>query len=98
MAELNRICEGAEREEIMERVCDRAVTILEKKIVSYSFKEFENAFENATETEMPEYYVFLNTFPNPSNGDLFIESNLSLRRKLTGINQYLFLARASTDV
>ncbi len=30
---------------------------------------------NATETEMLEYYVFLNTFPNPSNGDLFIESN-----------------------
>ena len=30
---------------------------------------------NATSTEMPEHYVFLNTFPNPSKGDLFIESN-----------------------
>ena len=30
---------------------------------------------NATAIEMPEHYVFLNTFPNPSNGDLFIESN-----------------------
>jgi len=30
---------------------------------------------NATSTEMPENYVFLNTFPNPSKGDLFIESN-----------------------
>jgi hypothetical protein len=30
---------------------------------------------NTTSTKMPEYYLFLNTFPNPSNGDLFIESN-----------------------
>ena len=30
---------------------------------------------NATSTEMPEDYVFLNTFPNPSKTDLFIESN-----------------------
>jgi len=30
---------------------------------------------SATAIEMPEHYVFLNTFPNPSNGDLFIESN-----------------------
>ncbi len=29
---------------------------------------------NATITEMPKNDVFLNTFPNPSNGDLFIES------------------------
>jgi len=29
----------------------------------------------ATATEIPEQYVFLNTFPNPSNGDLFIESH-----------------------
>ena len=25
--------------------------------------------------EIPEHYLFLNTFPNPSNGDLFIRSN-----------------------
>ena len=31
--------------------------------------------DNATGTEIPENYVFINTFPNPSNGDLFIESN-----------------------
>jgi hypothetical protein len=30
---------------------------------------------NATAIEIPEYYVTLNTFPNPSNGDLFIVSN-----------------------
>ena len=30
---------------------------------------------NTTSDEMPEHYVFLNTFPNPSKGDLFIESN-----------------------
>ena len=30
---------------------------------------------NITAAEIPEHYVFLNTFPNPSNGDLFIKSN-----------------------
>ena len=30
---------------------------------------------NTTTIEMPEHNVFLNTFPNPSNGDLFIKSN-----------------------
>jgi hypothetical protein len=30
---------------------------------------------NATATEIPEHDIFLNTFPNPTNGDLFIESN-----------------------
>ena len=29
---------------------------------------------NITAAEIPEHYVFLNTFPNPSNGDLFIKS------------------------
>jgi hypothetical protein len=30
---------------------------------------------NTNTIELPEHEVFLNTFPNPSNGDLFIESN-----------------------
>ena len=30
---------------------------------------------NTTSTEMSENYVFLNTYPNPSNGNLFIQSN-----------------------
>ena len=30
---------------------------------------------NTTTIETPEHNVFLNTFPNPSNGDLFIKSN-----------------------
>ena len=31
--------------------------------------------DNVTATEMTDYHVSINTFPNPSNGDLFIESN-----------------------
>ena len=30
---------------------------------------------NTTSIERTEHYVFLNTFPNPTNGELFIESN-----------------------
>ena len=30
---------------------------------------------NITADEIPEHYVFLNAFPNPSNGNLFIKSN-----------------------
>ncbi len=30
---------------------------------------------NITADEIPEHYVFLNAFPNPSNGGLFIKSN-----------------------
>ena len=30
---------------------------------------------NVTSTKIPKNDVFLNTFPNPSNSDLFIESN-----------------------
>jgi len=52
MVELKRLFEGAERQEIMDRIGDRAVTIIEKKIVSFSFEEFKDAFENPTETEM----------------------------------------------
>ncbi len=36
---------------------------------------FSDCVANATATQMPEDYVFLNTFPNPSNGYLFIKSN-----------------------
>ena len=35
---------------------------------------------NVTAAEMPEYYLFFNTFPNPSNGDLFITSNDLIER------------------
>ena len=37
--------------------------------------EDSECIANATEIEMLKYDVFLNTFPNPTNGDLFIESN-----------------------
>ena len=30
---------------------------------------------NVTSTKLPQNYITINTFPNPSNGDLFIESN-----------------------
>ena len=30
---------------------------------------------NATATEIADHYLFLNAFPNPTNGDLFIETN-----------------------
>ena len=50
--ELMRLVEGADRSEIMGRIRDRAVTIIEKKITSYSFEEFKDAFENATDAEM----------------------------------------------
>ncbi|MEE2961998.1 MAG: hypothetical protein VYA34_14775 [Myxococcota bacterium] len=52
MVELERICEGADRQEIMDRIRDRAVTILEKKIVSFVFQEFKDAFDDSTSTEM----------------------------------------------
>jgi len=37
--------------------------------------EDSECISNTTEIETLEYDVFLNTFPNPTNGDLFIESN-----------------------
>ena len=36
---------------------------------------YSECVANVTPTEMPEHYVFLNTFPNPSNGVLFVQSN-----------------------